>query len=82
MLSFQNLELGGDIVDGGALGKKICKAEKIKLKYKNIQNNKGMLRNLRYGGDKPSLAFKRLSWSWIACWSSASFLFSRSISDF
>jgi hypothetical protein len=35
VLRLQNLELGGDFVDGGALGKKFCKAE-TKFKYKKI----------------------------------------------
>jgi hypothetical protein len=33
VLGLQNLELGGDFVDGGALGKQFCKAEsEFKLK--------------------------------------------------
>jgi hypothetical protein len=46
MLGLQNFELGGDFIEGGALGKQLCKAEskfKVKKKY---SNNKSTLRNL------------------------------------
>jgi hypothetical protein len=81
VLGLQNLELGEDLIDGGALGKKFCKAES-KFKYKSIQAAKIKWRNLQYGGDIPSLVFRRVSRSWIACRSFGSFLFSLSISNF
>jgi hypothetical protein len=48
------LELGGDFVDGGALGEKFCKAES-KFKYKNIQA-------IRASGGTYSMAETYLCW--------------------
>jgi hypothetical protein len=55
VLRLQNLELGGDFVDGGALGKKLCKAES-KFKYQNIQA-------IRASGGTYSMAETYLRWS-------------------